>query len=268
MALDWQNPNCFLNQNYPFEQFQFHDPNHILLPFEDDQTDLLCFDPLPPTLFDFDDSLFDPLPLQQLDFDNNDLFTFNNNNGSYSPFSYVDFPPPEEILSFDDDFSSQFLPFPKKQKLSPCFNDSTFVPDFFGVPCFNVDYLNDNNNHPNCYNYYNNGDEFCANFDQSYGDNNGRKVKTVSAQSRAARERRRKITEKTQELGKLIPGGHKMNTAEMFQAASKYVKFMQAQLEILQSIKTLKEVIYFILTHLILLFHLFFLLFLADFLLL
>lgn len=37
----------------------------------------------------------------------------------------------------------------------------------------------------------------------------------LSAQSVAARERR-KITEKTRELGKIVPGGEKMNTAEMF----------------------------------------------------
>lgn len=58
--------------------------------------------------------------------------------------------------------------------------------------------------------------------------------RSVSSQSIAARERRRKITEKTQELGRLIPGGNRMNTAEMLQAASKYVKFMQAQAGILQ----------------------------------
>ncbi|KAJ6417622.1 hypothetical protein OIU84_003366 [Salix udensis] len=57
---------------------------------------------------------------------------------------------------------------------------------------------------------------------------------SLSTQSIAARERRRKITEKTQDLGKLIPGGHKMNTAEMFQAASKYVKFLQAQIGVLE----------------------------------
>ncbi|XP_072957826.1 uncharacterized protein [Typha angustifolia] len=55
----------------------------------------------------------------------------------------------------------------------------------------------------------------------------------LSAQSVAARERRKRISEKTQELGKLIPGGNKMNTAEMFQAAFKYVKFLQAQVGIL-----------------------------------
>lgn len=58
--------------------------------------------------------------------------------------------------------------------------------------------------------------------------------KVLSAQSIAARQRRRKITEKTQELGKLIPGGNKMNTAEMFQAAYKYVKFLQSQVYLLQ----------------------------------
>lgn len=57
---------------------------------------------------------------------------------------------------------------------------------------------------------------------------------SLSVQSIAARQRRRKITEKTQELGKLIPGGHKMNTAEMFHAASKYIKCLQAQVGILE----------------------------------
>ncbi|BBN67977.1 basic helix-loop-helix DNA-binding superfamily protein [Prunus dulcis] len=57
---------------------------------------------------------------------------------------------------------------------------------------------------------------------------------TLSAQSIAARERRRRITEKTQELGRLIPGATKMNTAEMLQAAYKYVKFLQAQVSVLK----------------------------------
>lgn len=63
---------------------------------------------------------------------------------------------------------------------------------------------------------------------------------TISAQSVAARERRRKITEKTQELGKLVPGGPKMNTAEMLHAATKYVKHLQAQVGMLQLINTLE----------------------------
>ncbi|XP_019262840.1 PREDICTED: transcription factor bHLH52-like [Nicotiana attenuata] len=58
--------------------------------------------------------------------------------------------------------------------------------------------------------------------------------KNLSAQSIAARQRRKKITEKTQELGKLIPGGQKMNTADMFQAAYKYINFLQTQVGILQ----------------------------------
>lgn len=62
--------------------------------------------------------------------------------------------------------------------------------------------------------------------------------RVVSAQSIAARERRRKITEKTQELGKMIPGGTKMNTAEMLDAASKYVKYMQAQVGILELMRS------------------------------
>ncbi|KAF5725757.1 abscisic acid-responsive protein bHLH2 [Tripterygium wilfordii] len=64
---------------------------------------------------------------------------------------------------------------------------------------------------------------------------------SLSVQSMAARERRRKITEKTQELGKLIPGGSKMNIAEMFQAAFNYVKFLRAQVSILELIGSCQE---------------------------
>ncbi|KAK4253516.1 hypothetical protein QN277_010178 [Acacia crassicarpa] len=63
----------------------------------------------------------------------------------------------------------------------------------------------------------------------------------VSAQSVAARERRRKITEKTQDLGKLVPGGSKMNTADMLHAAAKYVNYLQAQVAMLQLMNPLKE---------------------------
>ncbi|CAI9760045.1 unnamed protein product [Fraxinus pennsylvanica] len=64
---------------------------------------------------------------------------------------------------------------------------------------------------------------------------------SLSAQSIAARQRRRKITEKTQELGKLIPGGQKMNTAEMFQAAYKYINYLQAQVGILEFMGSKQE---------------------------
>ncbi|KAL1298369.1 hypothetical protein HN51_042740 [Arachis hypogaea] len=65
--------------------------------------------------------------------------------------------------------------------------------------------------------------------------------RTISAQSIAARERRRNITEKTQELGKLVPGSSKMNTAEMLHAASKYVKYLQTQIGMLQLMNTLQK---------------------------
>ncbi|KAL8166568.1 hypothetical protein V2J09_008067 [Rumex salicifolius] len=58
----------------------------------------------------------------------------------------------------------------------------------------------------------------------------------ATAQSVAARDRRKKISDKTQELGKLVPGASnsKMNTAEMLHSAFKYVKFLQAQVSLLQ----------------------------------
>lgn len=65
---------------------------------------------------------------------------------------------------------------------------------------------------------------------------------STSAQSIAARQRRRKITEKTQELGKLVPGGQKMNTAEMLQSAYKYIKFLQAQVGVLEFMNSYSQV--------------------------
>ncbi|XVF72326.1 hypothetical protein PTKIN_Ptkin12aG0112100 [Pterospermum kingtungense] len=66
----------------------------------------------------------------------------------------------------------------------------------------------------------------------------------VPVQSIAVRERRMKITEKTQQLGKLVPGGNKMNTAEMLQAAFKYIKYLQAQVGILQVMQDGKALLY------------------------
>ncbi|KAJ8555283.1 hypothetical protein K7X08_012779 [Anisodus acutangulus] len=71
------------------------------------------------------------------------------------------------------------------------------------------------------------------------GSNNNEKK--MSAQSIMARQRRKKITEKTQELGKLIPGGHRMNTAEMLQATFKYIKFLQAQAGLLEFMGSYQE---------------------------
>lgn len=72
--------------------------------------------------------------------------------------------------------------------------------------------------------------------------------RSISTQSIAARERRRKITEKTQELGKLVPSGPKMNTAEMLSAAANYVRFLQAQVGMLQVMETFSKVIKIIIT--------------------
>ncbi|XP_022994858.1 uncharacterized protein LOC111490459 [Cucurbita maxima] len=69
----------------------------------------------------------------------------------------------------------------------------------------------------------------CSKTKQLPSSSNASSVQTI-----AARERRRRITAKTQELGELIPGGVKMNTAEMLNSAFKYVKFLQAQVAILQ----------------------------------
>ncbi|MQM06346.1 hypothetical protein Taro_039169 [Colocasia esculenta] len=61
-----------------------------------------------------------------------------------------------------------------------------------------------------------------------------------SAQSVAARQRRKRISEKTHELGQLVPGGSRMNTAEMLQSAFKYVKFLQAQVAMLDLMRSLQ----------------------------
>ncbi|KAI0499880.1 hypothetical protein KFK09_018088 [Dendrobium nobile] len=57
---------------------------------------------------------------------------------------------------------------------------------------------------------------------------------SISPQSVAARGRRKKISAKTEELGRLIPGGEKMSTANMLVAAHKYVRFLQAEESVLQ----------------------------------
>ncbi|KAH0645554.1 hypothetical protein KY290_035346 [Solanum tuberosum] len=73
------------------------------------------------------------------------------------------------------------------------------------------------------------------------GGSNNNNEKKMSAQSIAARQRRKKISDKTQELGKLIPGGHRMNTAEMLQATFKYIKLLQAQAGLLAFMGSYQE---------------------------
>ena len=54
-----------------------------------------------------------------------------------------------------------------------------------------------------------------------------------SVQKSAARQRRKRISEKTAELARLIPGAHKLNTAEMLEEAARHVKLLQAQVGVL-----------------------------------
>ncbi|KAK8967970.1 Transcription factor bHLH53 [Platanthera guangdongensis] len=51
--------------------------------------------------------------------------------------------------------------------------------------------------------------------------------------SATTRVRQKRISDKTRELGRLIPNGGKMNTAEMLQAGHKYVWYLHAQMSIL-----------------------------------
>ncbi|XVE52783.1 hypothetical protein DITRI_Ditri02bG0151400 [Diplodiscus trichospermus] len=124
-----------------------------------------------------------------------------------------------EIIPYEN-FSS--YPCAKRQRLVEDHYGSDFAPAFFdGVAPNSYPMPEDQGMHQ--INMEGNAENF-----KKAGE------RCVSVQSIAARERRRKITEKTQELGKLVPGGNKMNTAEMFQAAFKYIKYLQAQVGILQ----------------------------------
>lgn len=150
--------------------------------------------------------------------------------------------PKTEIFDETHNLDHSFIPTPKRQKLvnssyhcnthfsspNPNFfnpyEDFGFVPEASVFPEFRVP-------------------DFSLGFKVGRGDQDDTKKPTLSSQSIAARERRRRIAEKTHELGKLIPGGQKLNTAEMFQAAAKYVKFLQSQVGILQLMQTTKKVI-------------------------
>nr|WQQ41775.1 bHLH33 protein [Camellia japonica] len=57
----------------------------------------------------------------------------------------------------------------------------------------------------------------------------------VMPQSTLARQRRQRISEKTRCLQKLLPWDKKMDMATMLEEAYKYVKFLQAQISVLQS---------------------------------
>ncbi|CAH8354969.1 unnamed protein product [Eruca vesicaria subsp. sativa] len=152
--------------------------------------------------------------------------------------------PKTEIFNETHDLDS-FLPAPKLQKLD---NSSYHCNLHNHFP----------NPNPNFLNYYDELDlapeafifpefqvpDIPLEFKVGRGDedgSHGTKKPKLSSQSIAARERRRRIADKTHELTKLIPGGQKLNTAEMFQAAAKYVKFLQSQVGILQMMQTRKK---------------------------
>ncbi|XBH58461.1 hypothetical protein VPH35_079895 [Triticum aestivum] len=80
---------------------------------------------------------------------------------------------------------------------------------------------------------------FVRGADARRAEGNGRGGQT--APSAAARERRRRISEKTAELSRLVPGGHRLNTAEMLQEAGRHVKLLQAQVGVLALMRTLEE---------------------------
>lgn len=60
-----------------------------------------------------------------------------------------------------------------------------------------------------------------------------------SAPSAAARERRKRISEKTGELSRLVPGGRRLNTAEMLREAGRHVRVLQAQVGVLALMRTI-----------------------------
>ncbi|XP_057956771.1 uncharacterized protein LOC131150197 [Malania oleifera] len=57
----------------------------------------------------------------------------------------------------------------------------------------------------------------------------------VIPHSRLARQRRQRIGDKTRCLQKLLPWDKKMDTATMFEEVYKYIKFLEAQMRVLQS---------------------------------
>ncbi|KAL2331798.1 hypothetical protein Fmac_019379 [Flemingia macrophylla] len=62
-----------------------------------------------------------------------------------------------------------------------------------------------------------------------------KRQRVVIPQSKLARQRRQKLSEKTRCLQKLMPWDKKMDQATLLEEAYKYVKFLQAQFRVLQS---------------------------------
>lgn len=167
---------------------------------------------LSPSLFGYDqlDPFYEPfLPPQETFFPNPKTEVVFNESQDLDSFFHT--PKHQKLVnsSFHFNTHASLLPSPKPNPLDSYITEASNFSEF-RVPDFTPD------------------------FKVGWSDQDNTKKPELSSQSIAARKRRRRITEKTQELGKLIPGSQKHNTAEMFQAAAKYVKFMQAQIEILQ----------------------------------
>ncbi|XP_054817094.1 transcription factor bHLH52-like [Prosopis cineraria] len=211
-----------------------------------------------------------PLP----DFSDHESFFFLNNDNQNSLlfdyyYSFPELTSPLEyqtpsflqisdyninVFPSDDDQTFQY-PYPNNKRQKLCFEDNNYhLPYHYN----DIDYYfydgfdqQSSNHYPYCSSLMLELNDGVPPLQlpapaSDYGEKiwGGGEVKTerkVSAQSMAARERRKKIAEKTQELGKMVPGGCKMNTAEMLLAASKYVKYLQSQVSMLQLMNTLME---------------------------
>ncbi|XP_033142172.1 transcription factor bHLH53 [Brassica rapa] len=163
-----------------------------------------------------------------------ELTDFDSFSDQFLPPQETHLPYPKAETFDEIHYLDSFLPTPKRQKLV---NSSYHCNTFTHFPNPNLDIVQQASVFP----------EFRVHdiplvFKAGLGDQDGAKKPKLSSQSMAARERRRRIAEKTHELTKLVPGGQKLNTAEMFQAAAKYVKFLQSQVGILQMMQTTKKV--------------------------
>nr|VDC89062.1 unnamed protein product [Brassica oleracea] len=194
------------------------------------ETDSLFFQSQPP--MQFHQPLFqEEAPSQNL-IELTDLDSFCD---QFLPLQETYLPYPKAEI-FDETYNfDSFLPTPKRQKIV---NSSYHCNTHTHFPNSNLDFLPEASVFPEF-----RVPDFPLVFKAGLGDQDGAKKPKLSSQSMAARERRRRIAEKTHELTKLIPGGQKLNTAEMFQAAAKYVKFLQSQVGILQMMQTTKKVI-------------------------
>ncbi|KAK9081502.1 hypothetical protein Syun_030826 [Stephania yunnanensis] len=197
------------------------------------------------------------------DFETNDLLdqfgcysTFNNylNDlqclGNYSTNNYAYYPSndhllianPNYMLSLpdDDDDDRLFEPYyppSKRQKVICCGSDDQFAGYTYSTT------TTPTTTSSSC--YHQSSRALMINADEGSGKKAMAPMKvddqSMSAQSVAARQRRRRITEKTRELGELVPGGNKMNTAEMFHSAFKYIKFLQAQVGVLDFMASIHQ---------------------------